>query len=208
MNGAPRLSEIIAQLNAKAGEHGRAQITLSKGLAVVVDRRHELHAVRFGRLAPAWPSGDEIAICRRNGIEYPNTANTERKTSNGWNVVEYTFQPISPGEITQPPLPELAPLVQVKRIPDESLDARFNRWLEANPQVMQAFLHYAVEAYRRGCRHIGGKLIVEQLRWQSAIQTAGDPYKLDNSMTSRLVRAAIDRQPELASVFETRELRS
>lgn len=205
---APKLADIIRELAAKAGPHGRAQVTLTKGLALVIDRRREPHAVRFGRHAPAWPSGDEIAICRRNGLDIPNTATVGRREQAGWNVVEYTFPAGLGLPIEQPPLPTLAPLVHVDHQPDESLDAQFARWLAANPHVLQAFLHYAVAAYRSGCRHIGGKLIVEQLRWQSAIQTAGDPYKINNNWTSRLVRAAIDSQPELAAVFETRELRS
>lgn len=203
------LADVLRELDAKAGAHGRAQVTLSKGLAVVVDRRVDPHFVRFGRPCPAWPSGDEISICRRNGLAIPPGADMQRlQDQKGWNVVQYAYPAETRLELSQPPLPELAPLVHVDHKPDESLDTQFARWLSANPHILDAFLHYAVEAYRRGCRGIGGKLIVEQLRWQSAIQTAGDPYKINNNWTSRLVRAAIARQPELADVFETRELRS
>lgn len=202
------LTVVLQELDARAGTHGRAQRALAGGLVIVIDRRSDPHAVRFGRHVPAWPSGDEISTCRRAGLELPNGASAERLTRDGWNVVQYTYPACAAAAVAQPPLPELAPIVRVDHRPDESQDSQFARWLEANPHVLQAFCHYAFEARRAGMEHIGGKHIIERLRWESAIRSNGDAYKINNNWTSRLVRSAIDRHPELAAMFETRELRS
>lgn len=106
--------------------------------------------------------------------------------------------------------PLLLPVVPVRFAHDKPLDERFAAWLSVNPHVLAAFIREADTLFRHGLRRIGGKLIVEHLRYLWAIQTQGDPdgYALNNSYTSRLVRAAIERRPDLAGLFETRELRS
>lgn len=50
--------------------------------------------------------------------------------------------------------------------------------------------------------------IIERLRWEYAIQTGGGEFKFDNRFTSRLARVAVDRAPDLAGLFEFRDLRS
>ena len=50
--------------------------------------------------------------------------------------------------------------------------------------------------------------LVEVMRWDTRLTTNGDPFKLNNSYTSRLARAAVARHPELDDFFEQRELRS
>jgi len=63
-------------------------------------------------------------------------------------------------------------------------------------------------AKRAGRQRIGAKRLIEIMRWDTNTQTTGDTFKFNNSFTSRLVRAAIARHPELDGFFEQRELRS
>ncbi len=116
---------------------------------------------------------------------------------------------VNPAE--QPSLfdPPLAPIVPVGAQEHETLDAYFARWLAANPHVLTAFIHYAEQVQRRGRKRFGAKAIAERLRWEYAVQTQDDSgFKLNNNLTSRLARAAVERRPELAELFEFRELRS
>lgn len=90
----------------------------------------------------------------------------------------------------------MRPVVAVQHRKGETLDDRFDAWLSANPQVLSAFVALARQAPRAG------------LRWEYAIQTGGSEFKFDNRFTSRLARVAVDRAPDLAGLFEFRDLRS
>lgn len=91
---------------------------------------------------------------------------------------------------------------------EDDLDARFDAWLSANGHVLDQFCEMARAAKRAGRTKIGAKRLVEIMRWDTNTQTTGDTFKFNNSFTSRLVRAAIARHPELDGFFEQRELRS
>lgn len=91
---------------------------------------------------------------------------------------------------------------------EDDLDARFDAWLSSNGHVLDQFCEMARAAKRAGRTKIGAKRLVEIMRWDTNTQTTGDTFKFNNSFTSRLVRAAIARHPELAGFFEQRELRS
>jgi len=93
---------------------------------------------------------------------------------------------------------------------DTDLDARFAEWITANPQVLVEFIRRALDYQRAGYRTLRGKRIIEDMRddYQAHIDTGGEPWKLNNTYTSRLVRAAEADCPQLAGCFEQRELRS
>lgn len=89
-------------------------------------------------------------------------------------------------------------------------EERFQAFLRANPGVYDEFKRRALALHRRGWRHFGAKALIEAMRYDSAINaaTADEPWKLNNSHVSRLVRLLIEEHPELRGFFETRELRS
>jgi hypothetical protein len=91
---------------------------------------------------------------------------------------------------------------------EDDLDARFDAWLRANGHVLDQFCEMARAAKRAGRQRIGAKRLIEIMRWDTRLTTNGDPFKLNNSFTSRLSRAAVARHPELDGFFEQRELRS
>lgn len=103
---------------------------------------------------------------------------------------------------------DIGPLVEVPRHPGESIAERFDRWTAANPWVIDMFVALADQARGHGATRIGGKHLVEVMRWRHRAATNDDTFALNNDFTSRLVRAAIARRPDLAPLFELRELRS
>lgn len=118
-------------------------------------------------------------------------------------------------------LPAVQPLRRASRRPTErpvilaqhkddkeSLDERFANWIAANPLVLQVFIRRARQYVAQGRKKIGAKRIVEDMRWDEALWTAGDPFKINNLFVSRLARRAIAVAPDLAPYFELRELQS
>ena len=91
---------------------------------------------------------------------------------------------------------------------DDSLDARFERFHEENPTVYATLARLAREAVRRGKKRIGAKALWERMRWEFFLATTDEEFKLNNSFTSRYARLLMEREPDLAGVFELRELRS
>lgn len=84
-----------------------------------------------------------------------------------------------------------------------TLEQRFAAFHEANPHVYAHLRRLALDARRRG-RQVGIKMLYEVLRWQYAMQTSGDDFKLNNSYTSFYARLLMEQEPELAGYFETR----
>lgn len=81
---------------------------------------------------------------------------------------------------------------------------RFERFHERNPQVYAALRQMALELRRRGHRQYGIKALFEVLRFNSAMQTHGDTFKLNNNYTALYARLLMDQEPELDGFFELR----
>lgn len=104
------------------------------------------------------------------------------------------------------PLQSLQPVYVVKsRLP---LDEQFKLFHAANPQVYELFRALTWRLVQAGRRKVGAKMVWERIRWEYALATEGDAYKLNNNLTSRYARLVMEREPALAGIFETRELRS
>lgn len=93
---------------------------------------------------------------------------------------------------------------------DRTIQARFEAFHLANPEVFTALERLTEQWVSRGRKRLGIGMLWEVLRWQTAMQTA-DPssdFKLNDHYRSRYVRLLIARHPDWAGVFELRELRS
>lgn len=95
--------------------------------------------------------------------------------------------------------------VVASRLP---LDEQFKLFHAANPQVYELFRALTRRLVQAGRRKVGAKMVWERIRWEYALATEGDAYKLNNNLTSRYARLVMEREPDLAGIFETRELRS
>jgi hypothetical protein len=109
----------------------------------------------------------------------------------------------APGE--QLELTDFAPLVSGV---GDTLQAQFESFHAANPWVFRALERLAADYLRTGARRVGIGMLFEVLRWHYGRATQGDSFKLNNSYRSRYVRLLLDRHPDWADRFETRELRT
>ena len=89
-----------------------------------------------------------------------------------------------------------------------TLQERFDLWIEANGHIYEAFKATARKLRAAGRTHYGAKGICEYLRFHSALESEGDPYKINNVYVSRLARKLIDEDPTFVDFFEQRSLKS
>jgi hypothetical protein len=92
--------------------------------------------------------------------------------------------------------------------PSQSIEEAFADFHRLNPWVYHALVRLARQVTQRGHSRIGIGMLFEVLRWEwYTASTAGD-YKLNNNYRSRYARLIAANEPDLADVFETRELRA
>lgn len=84
-----------------------------------------------------------------------------------------------------------------------TLAAKAAKWMDANPSAMALFRRFATEALLAG-RRIGIGAIAERVRWECAVQTSGDTFKVNNNHSAYIARRLIAEMPALASIIETR----
>jgi len=95
--------------------------------------------------------------------------------------------------------------------PRRSIEERFRKFHEANPQILAELMKLARRARARGVARLGIRMLWERLRWQLTVETydpAGTPFKLNDHYHSRYVRLLCEQDPELGRLFELRELRA
>lgn len=88
--------------------------------------------------------------------------------------------------------------------PGQSIEERFDAFHGRNPQVYKALRQLALDMRGRGVRHYGIKALFEVLRYEYALRTEGDTFKLNNNYTALYARLLMEQEPELAGFFETR----
>ena len=89
-----------------------------------------------------------------------------------------------------------------------ALEERYRTWIEANPEVMELFRRFAVEALRQG-RRFWVKLLAERVRWEMRMTWRQDRqgFKMNNSHTAYLARDLLREMPALERLIETRRVK-
>lgn len=103
--------------------------------------------------------------------------------------------------------PELTAITTPRMSRESTIQERFEAFHRANPQVYAAYRSAALQLVRQGIAHYGIAGLTERLRWDYAIQTKGEPFKICNDFRSRYARLLAQREPELKDFFEFRQLR-
>lgn len=96
----------------------------------------------------------------------------------------------------------------------DQIEVQFLAFHATNPQVYDHLVRLARQALARGVAtksqtRVGIGMLWEVLRWNIYLTTE-DPtgWKLNNNYRSRYARLILKQEPDLAGVFEIRELRS
>jgi hypothetical protein len=91
---------------------------------------------------------------------------------------------------------------------DESLRSKFIEFHRKNPAVYVKLRDLAIDLRNRGHGNYGIKGLLEVLRWHTAMETTGDPYKINNNYAPYYARMIMHNEPALDGFFRTRVLRS
>lgn len=86
----------------------------------------------------------------------------------------------------------------------QEIERAFRAFHRENPHVYSELRRLAVDLVAVGHQRIGIGMLFEVLRWQRALHTVGDAFKLNNSHRAFYARMLMDREPRLRGVFETR----
>lgn len=87
-----------------------------------------------------------------------------------------------------------------------TIEELFLAFHSANPNVYAALCRLARQAVAKGRKRVGMKMLFEVVRWEVFLTTQKDEFKLNNNYTARYARLIMEQEPDLAGVFETREL--
>lgn len=99
----------------------------------------------------------------------------------------------------------LPPIKQVSHSPESTLEERFEEFHRANPHVYQELLKRALCLRERGVRRFGIAAIFEALRYEAAMETGGDTWKLNNDYRAFYARLLMKNVVALNGFFEIRE---
>jgi hypothetical protein len=83
-------------------------------------------------------------------------------------------------------------------------DLDFEAFHLLNPHVYERLTELAQQLHRQGITRYGIAGLFEVLRYEHALTTAGDEFKLNNNYRAYYARLIMDRNPNLNSFFETR----
>lgn len=87
-------------------------------------------------------------------------------------------------------------------------DLEFRQFHNDNPRVYLELVKLARQAKASGRQKVGIKMLFEVIRWNRFLKTSDPIYKMNNNYHSRYARLIMENEPDLASIFDTRELRS
>jgi hypothetical protein len=98
--------------------------------------------------------------------------------------------------------------VSLQRCRCLTTDEGFRRWLESaeGRRISGEFVRLARMLKDSGHRHFGAKALCEYIRFNIALKEGPDGFKLNNNVTSRLSRWAMQSNEDLRGFFETRSL--
>ena len=108
----------------------------------------------------------------------------------------------------QPVTPD-APTTHQGPVQGATIAEAFLAFHNANPKVYTQLVALARKARQRGAEALGIGMLFEVVRWKALLETRDDgqaPFKLNNNYRALYARLIMERESDLAGIFETREL--
>ena len=99
-----------------------------------------------------------------------------------------------------------------KDLTPRTIQARFEKWHAANPQVYAKLVELARELKGKGFNKMAIGCLYEVTRWHHLKELGPlaleDGYRLNDHYRSRYARLIQEQEPDLAGVFELREIKT
>ncbi|WP_296763725.1 hypothetical protein [Sediminimonas sp.] len=86
------------------------------------------------------------------------------------------------------------------------IDRDFLKFHRQHPEVYRLFDLFAGQLVAAGHKRGSSKAIIERIRWETHVKTAGEPVKINNNYTSRYAHLWEDENPRFKGFFRTRKL--
>ncbi len=92
---------------------------------------------------------------------------------------------------------------------DRSIQARFEAFHRAHPEVYDLFCRFANEMLIAGHGRYSARAIVHQIRWHHDVNPERHSgFKINDHFSSRYARLLVDSNPRFDGFFELRELKT
>lgn len=85
---------------------------------------------------------------------------------------------------------------------------RAKKFDEQNPMVWELFKHFTFEAIAAGMKKMGGEMIFGRIRWETAVVTKGEPFKINQNFQAYYTRKFMETFPAHNGFFRTRRQRA
>jgi hypothetical protein len=90
---------------------------------------------------------------------------------------------------------------------DDSLKRKWWEWHKQNPHVYELFEKFTLDAISKGHDRLSAWLIVNRIRWETAVETRGDDFKISNDFIAYYARLFMHNHPRYEGFFKTKTLR-
>ena len=90
---------------------------------------------------------------------------------------------------------------------DDSLKRKWWEWHKQNPHVYELFEKFTLDAISKGHDRLSAWLIVNRIRWETAVETRGDDFKISNDFIAYYARLFMHNHPRYEGFFKTKQLR-
>lgn len=81
------------------------------------------------------------------------------------------------------------------------LEQQWREWHKENPHVYDLFDRFTREAIKRGHQRLSAWLIINRVRWETAIVTTGGDFKISNDYIAYYSREFMKLNPEYDGFF-------
>jgi hypothetical protein len=92
-------------------------------------------------------------------------------------------------------------------VKDITVKQKWWGWHQDNPDVYRMFSSFTKKAINAGLPHSSAWLIVNRIRWETAIETKSDNFKISNDYIAYYARLFMAYNPEHDGFFRTKKLK-
>ncbi len=90
--------------------------------------------------------------------------------------------------------------------PTNNLEKKFWEFHKDNPNFYVLFSRFTMDVVASKRERFGVSMIIERIRWYTAIETRNDAFKINNNFSAYYARLWMRDNPEHDGLFSTREL--